>query len=99
MPVYTYQIVDGNGVEGETFEVMRKMSDPPLTKHPETGQKVKRIYNAVHIAGLTNSLHSKTRLSDKNLEKNGFTAYRRNGKGNYERTAGSGGPERLSADD
>ena len=96
MPIYTYQILKQDGTPGESFEVMRKMSDPPLERHPETGEKVRRVYKPIHIAGMTSTLHSKTLLSDKNLEKNGFTAYRRNGKGHYERTAGSGGPDSLS---
>lgn len=99
MPIYTYQIITDDGTEGETFEVMRKMSDPPLKKHPDTGEKVKRIFTAPHIAGITNAVHNKTTLDNKNLEKHGFTAYRRNGKGHYERTAGAAGPENISADD
>lgn len=99
MPLYTYQIVNEDGTPGETFEVMRKMSDPPLERHPETGQKVQRVYKPVHIAGFGSDLHKKTLLSDKNLEKHGFTAYRRNGKGHYERTAGSQGPDNISAGD
>ena len=98
MPVYTYQIIQDDGSAGETFEVMRKMSDPPLEHHPETGQSVKRIFQPIHIAGITNSIHNKTLLSDKNLAKNGFTAYKRNGKGHYERTAGKEGPREISAD-
>jgi len=98
MPVYSYQIINDDGTEGEIFEVMRKMSDPELKKHPDTGHKVKRIFTAPHIAGLTNALHDQSRLSDKNLEKNGFTTYRKNGKGHYDRTTGSAGPEHISAD-
>ena len=99
MPVYTYRIVLEDGSEGETFEVMRKMSDPPLERHPETGQKVKRIYNAPNIAGELSGFHDKARTSDKNLEKLGFTTYRRNGKGHYDRTTGAAGPEHISAGD
>jgi predicted nucleic acid-binding Zn ribbon protein len=98
MPIYSYQILNEDGTEGEIFEIMRKMSDPELKKHPDTGQKVKRIFTAPHIAGLTNSLHDTSRLSDKNLEKNGFTTYRKNGKGHYDRTTGTAGPDHLSAD-
>jgi predicted nucleic acid-binding Zn ribbon protein len=98
MPIYSYQIINDDGSEGEIFEVMRKMSDSALKEHPDTGQKVKRIFTAPHIAGLTNSLHDTSRLSDKNLEKNGFTTYRKNGKGHYDRTTGSAGPEHISAD-
>ena len=99
MPVYTYQIINEDGSDGETFDVIRKMSDPPLEVHPDTGEKVKRIYASPHIAGITNSAHNKNRLSDKNLEKQGFTTYRKNGKGHYERTTGSAGPEHISAND
>jgi hypothetical protein len=52
----------------------------------------------VHIAGVMHESHSKNRLSDKNLERQGFTKYKRNGKGHYERTAGKQGPETISVD-
>ncbi len=99
MPLYTYEIVNDDGSTGETFEVLRKMSDPPLERHPETGQQVRRIFQPVNIAGLTSGFHDKARMSDKNLEKHGFTAYRKNGKGHYERTAGKEGPATLSTGD
>jgi hypothetical protein len=98
MPVYTYQIINDDGAEGETFEVVRKMSDPPLKQHPDTGQVVKRIFQPIHIAGITHESHNKNRLSEKNLEKQGFTKYQRNGKGHYERTVGKAGPDSLHVD-
>jgi len=98
MPVYTYQVVHDDGTEGETFDVIRKMSDPPLKTHPDTGEPVKRIYQAIHIAGSDNERHVKASLSDSNLEAKGFTKYVRNGKGHYDRTAGKGGPSHISAD-
>lgn len=99
MPVYTYQVINDDGSPGETFEVVRSMKEPPLTEHPETGRPVKRIFQPVHIAGLTSSHHDKTRLSDDNLAKNGFTKYVRNGKGHYERHVGDAGPKELHADE
>ena len=99
MPVYTYQIINEDGSDGEMFDVIRKMSDESLSVHPETGQKVKRIFRSPHIAGITHGLHDKSRTSDKNLEKLGFTTYRKNGKGHYDRTTGSEGPAHISADD
>lgn len=98
MAIYTYQVVNKDGSEGEIFEVVRGMTDPPLEAHPDTGQKVKRIYQPIHIAGITNERHSRNRMSDKNLAKNGFTKFVKNGKGNYERTVGSAGPETISTD-
>ena len=98
MPVYTYQLINEDGTEGDTFDVVRGMSEPPLTEHPETGQPCKRIFQPVHIAGMASAHHAQSLLTDKNLEKNGFTKYVRNGKGHYERTAGKAGPENISAD-
>lgn len=98
MPTYTYQVIKKDGSEGEIFEVVHRMSDPTLTEHPETGEKVVRVFMAPHVAD-SNSSHEriqKQRLDDKNLERLGFTKFQRNGKGHYERTAGSFGPETLN---
>ncbi len=98
MPVYTYQIIHDDGSEGDTFEVVRAMSDPPLTHHPETGEPVKRIFAAPHVSGRHGASATKARLSNANLERQGFTKYERVGKGQYERRAGKEGPSTISAD-
>ncbi|HWC27302.1 MAG TPA: hypothetical protein VG474_12015 [Solirubrobacteraceae bacterium] len=48
MPFYEYRRPDGT-----TFEVMQKMSDPPLEEDPETGVPVTRVFHpiAVHFKG------------------------------------------------
>ena len=43
MPIYVYEVITTDGQEGETFEVLQKISDPPLTKHPETGEPIRRV--------------------------------------------------------
>lgn len=94
MPTYVYQIINKDGSDGDTFEVVQKMSDAPLTKHPETGQPVRRVIQAPNIAGQ----HSdKQKLSNKNLDRLGFTKYERAGDGKYEKKAGKG-PNVISAD-
>ena len=93
MPVYTYQVIHDDGSEGETFDVLRSMSDPPLEVHPETGERVKRIYQPVNLGGKHSTRNT---LSDSNIEKHGFTKYQKTGKGSYERTAGKDGPSRFS---
>ena len=98
MPMYTYQVVTEDGSEGEIFEVIRTMSDPPLTEHPDTGEPVTRIFQPVHIAGITNAIHAKSRMDDKKLDNLGFTKYQKNGKGHYERTAGSQGPSEIHSE-
>lgn len=96
MPIYTYQIVHDDGTDGPVFECVHAMSDPPLTRHPDTGQQCKRVYQPIHIAGTHGERRVKQLTSDKNLARNGFTKYQKNGKGNYERVVGSAGPERLT---
>jgi putative FmdB family regulatory protein len=48
MPIYEYRRPDGS-----TFEVMQRMSDPPLTADPETGEAVERVFRppAIHFKG------------------------------------------------
>ena len=66
------------------------MSDPALKKHPETGEPVQRIPQAPNV----------TRgdvLSNKNLDRLGFTKYSNAGDGHFEKNAGDG-PDVISAD-
>lgn len=48
MPIYEYRRADGS-----TFEVIQKFTDEPLTKDPETGEPVERVYTApaIHFKG------------------------------------------------
>ena len=97
MPTYVYQVVNEDGSEGEIFEVVQKMSEPALTKHPETGRPVKRLITAPNLPLNWSDAASKGKLSNKNLQRLGFTRYERAGGGNFEKTAGSG-PNVISAD-
>ena len=81
MPTYIYQVITEDDSEGEVFEVVQKMSDKPLTKHPETGQPVRRIPAAPTIPGNWTDHATKKKLSDKNLDRLGFTKYDRAGGG------------------
>ena len=92
MPTYVYQVIEDDGSEGETFEVVQKMTDPPLEKHPETGKPVRRLIQAPNIAGKWSESGTRQALSDKNLDRMGFTKYQRIGKGQYEKRAGHGPP-------
>jgi hypothetical protein len=98
MPTYVYQVITEDGSEGEIFEVVQKMSDEPLTKHPETGEPVRRIPQAPHIAGDWSDSATKRKLSDRNLDRLGFTKYEKAGGGYFEKRAGQG-PDVISAND
>jgi predicted nucleic acid-binding Zn ribbon protein len=97
MPTYVYVVINDDGSEGETFEVFQKMSDPALETHPETGEPVRRVPVAPHIAGEWSDSATKQKLSDKNLDRLGFTKYERAGGGHFEKKAGKG-PNVIGAD-
>lgn len=43
MPTYLYESIPTDGRAPERFEVTQRMSDAPLTRHPQTGEPVRRI--------------------------------------------------------
>lgn len=99
MPTYEYEILDTKGAPtGERFEIVQSMKDDALTKQPETGKPCRRAIVMPAIAGKWSGLN-KSVMSNKNLERMGFTKYERKGNGYMERVAGKQGPQTLSADD
>ncbi len=44
MTTYVYETIPANDKEEpKLFEIKQSMSDAPLTKHPETGEPIRRI--------------------------------------------------------
>jgi hypothetical protein len=86
--VYEVVLPDGSG--GEQFEVLQKMSDAPLTKHPETGEPVRRTFAEPNAPRAWTDMQAKAAVTDKNLGSKGFTKYVKTGDGTYEKTTGSG---------
>lgn len=100
MPTYVYEITDAKGQPtGKTFEWVQSMKDAAFKKHPETKEPCRRAIVTPNIAGKWSDVKGKGSLSNKNLERMGFTKYERKGKGYMERVAGSQGPKTISADD
>ncbi len=97
MPTYLYVVVRADGSDGDPFEVVQKMSDPALTKHPETGEPVRRIPTMPNLPLSHSDAAEKTKLSNKNLDRMGFTKYEKAGDGHYEKKAGKG-PDVISRD-
>lgn len=97
MPTYLYVVVQADGSDGEPFEVVQKMSDAALTKHPETGEPVRRIPTMPNLPLTHSDAAEKTKLSNKNLDRLGFTKYEKAGDGQYEKKAGKG-PDVISRD-
>ena len=102
MPTYIYQVIldgDPDGeASGEVFEVFQAMSEDALTTHPDSGEPVMRIPARPNIAGNWSDHATKQKLSDKNLDRLGFTKYQKAGDGHYEKRAGSG-PNVINAND
>ena len=93
MPTYDYRCKNC----GHEFEEFQSMSDPPLTKHPETGEPVKRLVSAPGLALNHSDASDKSKLSDSNLDRLGFTKYERSGDNTWDKTAGKG-PGQISRD-
>ncbi|MBX3440853.1 MAG: FmdB family transcriptional regulator [Planctomyces sp.] len=91
MPVYVYEVVLPDGSGGDRFELVQRMADDALTQHPETGEPVRRVIQAVNIGGSWSegSMHRKMQ-DDKRLGELGFTKYVKSGDGTYEKTTGKG---------
>lgn len=97
MPFYEYEIIEEHGQRGERFEVFQRMSDPPLTHHPETGQPVRRLISPPRLAGkYSDAALNRTLKDNKKLGEMGFTKYVKTDEGRYEKRAGKG-PDRLSS--
>jgi len=94
MPTYVYAVINEDGTDGETFEIVQRMSEPALKKHPKTGQPVRRV---IMPPSINTSTPSKKRLDPDYQAKHGFTRYEKSGDGTYEKTAGDG-PDLIKRD-
>lgn len=86
MPTYVYQASTDASCKVcvATFELRQKLDDPRLEACPECGAPVRRVITPPALGA------SGPDMSSENIAKQGFTQYRRAGKGAYEKTAGKG---------
>ena len=91
MPTYVYEVVNEKGEPGERFEVVQKMTEEPLTEHPETGEPVRRVFMPFSIPSPASEMKAERSLNDDSkIEKMGFTKYVKSDDGRYEKTVGKG---------
>lgn len=90
MPTYVYEVILDDGEPGQVFEVQQKMSDPPLTEHPTTGQPVRRVIQPPYIGSQHTEARQKNLTSDDSLKNKGFTKYVKTATGKYEKAFGKG---------
>jgi putative FmdB family regulatory protein len=93
MPIYEYRPSSEQHCEfcSHGFEVIQKIHDARLSCCPQCQAPVARQISAPSIGKPGPSLDSA------NIEKHGFTQYRRSGQGVYEKTAGKG-PDVITDD-
>jgi predicted nucleic acid-binding Zn ribbon protein len=51
MAIYEYEILNPDGSVKGVFEAEQKMSEPALTKHPLTGEPLRRILSSTFAHG------------------------------------------------
>ncbi len=96
MPIYVYEVIVDDDSEGEIFEIEQPMTAEPLSKHPLTGEPVRRIYLPPNISKKYTPWQTANKLENKNVEKAGFTKYERDKlTGTYHRVAGKEGPSKF----
>lgn len=89
MPTYVYQEILPDGSDGDSFEIVQRMSEPPLKVHPISGKPVRKVYAAPNLPTKYTDAATKSKLTDENVEKNGFTRYEKDKvTGRYHKTAG-----------
>ena len=86
MPIYVYQVCKADGCAHcrTPFEVRQKLAEQRLSACPQCGDPVRRVLSPPALTS------SGADLSERNLARHGFTQYRKQGKGVYEKTAGKG---------
>ena len=93
MPIYEYkpQAAKCCPYCRDGFEQLQKLNDTALLACPRCMAPVRRVVSVANVGKTGPS------LDPANLEKHGFTQYRKSGKGVYQKTAGKG-PDSISDD-
>jgi len=87
MPIYEYANATEAGCDccRGHFTRLQKLGDPVVQQCPDCGAPVRRVITPPNV--VSGKAHM---LRESNIEKAGFTQYRKIGKGVYEKTAGKG---------
>lgn len=93
MPIYEYIPLGSENCPfcEDGFEKLQKINDPVVPACPNCNAPVRRVISAANLGKAGPS------LEPANLEKHGFTQYRKSSKGVYQKTAGKG-PDVISDD-
>jgi hypothetical protein len=95
MPLYLYEEVLPDGTGGEQFELLQPISAATYTEHPDTGVPVRRLIGVPNAPKSWTDSQGKTKTSDPNLERLGFTKYVKGSDGKYDKLFGKG-PSKIN---
>ncbi|MGF1484363.1 MAG: FmdB family transcriptional regulator [Opitutales bacterium] len=99
MPIYTYQVIRADGGEGELFEIQQSMKDEALSRHPVTGESIRRVYSPPNVVRRYSDRAMQARTTQEKIAEAGFTRYERDKlTGTFHKTNRNRGPETLLAD-
>ncbi len=86
MPIYEYFPLTGECCDfcRTGFDQIQKIKDESLQHCPQCGAKIRRVVSAPSLPKPGPS------LDPSNLERHGFTQYKKSAKGEYHKTAGAG---------
>lgn len=100
MPIFVYAVVNPDGSDGAEFEIEQAPGDAPLTRHPLTGEPLRRVYSAPGLATHYSDGEIKRMVGDEAyISSRGFTKYERDpATGVYHKIAGTdpAAPETFS---
>ncbi|NKI36031.1 zinc ribbon domain-containing protein [Wenzhouxiangella sp. XN79A] len=87
MPFYEYRATSADGCRHcrDGFTKLQKLAEEPLDACPGCGAPVERVISAPQV--VSGKAHMQR---PDNIEKHGFTQYKKIGQGVYEKTAGTG---------
>lgn len=65
MPIYEYETIPSEETQqpSRRFEIRQAMADAPLTRHPESGEPVRRVYAAFSVGAGGSGSSSKSSAS------------------------------------
>jgi len=94
MPVYQYVVLNDKQPQ-EVIEIEQGLDAPPLTQHPSTKERIRKVLTSPSLSLNHSSSNEKKILSEENLGKNGFSVYHKDQTdGTYHKASGSG-PESI----
>ena len=86
MPIYEYEH-NGNLAVGcqKRFDALQTLNEQALAACPKCGRSCRRV-----VSTFATVKSERAMMSSKNLDRLGFTQYKKAGDGHYEKTAGKG---------